>query len=83
MFYIGDAVNMVNIIPHMDEYRYPCPVAKHFGGVKLPSTVTFMLPTMTNKTESNDADMFVMPFEGGLAKISCETVSPMHTSSAS
>ena len=83
MFYTGDTVNMVSITPHMDEYRYACPVAQHFGGVKLPSTVTFMLPTMTNKTESNDADMFVMPFEGGLAKISCETVSPMHTSSAS
>ena len=77
MFYTGDTVNMVNITPHMDEYRYACPVAKHFGGVKLPLTMTLMLPTMTNKTECNEGDLC------RLAKICCETFSPTHRSSAS
>jgi len=77
-----DTAKMVNLIPYMEEYKFPHAVAKNYGEVKTGSTMSLKLPFMTNKSELVLGDLLVMPFDGGLSEICCEAFPPIQKSEA-
>ena len=77
-----DTVDMVNMIPHMEEYKFMHPVAKHHGEVKSGSTLTVKLPFLTNKADLAAGDLLVVPYDGGLREFCTDTLPPIPKSNA-
>ena len=68
-----DTAEMVNMIPHVDEYTFQKPVPKNLPGVRTGSTMSLQLPVLTNKSELSKCDLIVLPFDGGIKQVCCET----------
>ena len=77
-----DTKNMVNMIPHNEEYKLPHPIPKKMGEVRHQSTVTLTMPFLTNKIELKDGDLLVLPFDGDIAEIFCESFPALHAADA-
>lgn len=52
------------------------------GEVRHQSTVTLTMPFLTNKIELKDGDLLVLPFDGDIAEIFCESFPALHAADA-
>ena len=68
-----DTAEMVNMIPHMEEYTFQKPVPKTLPEVRTGSTMSLQLPVLTYKSELSKGDLLVLPFDGGIKQVCCET----------
>ena len=72
-----DTAQMVNMIPHMEEYKWLHPLAKNHGQLQHGAVLTLKLPFLTNKRDLAPGDLFVLPFDGGMSEMICEAFPPM------
>ena len=54
--------------------------AKIHGEVRSGQSMNLKLPFLTNKQDLAPGDLLVMPFDGGMSEIWCESFPPIHTS---
>ena len=69
----SNTAEMVNMIPHMEEYTFQKPVPKTLPEVRTGSTMSLQLPVLTYKSELSKGDLLVLPFDGGIKQVCCET----------
>ena len=77
-----DTAEMVNMIPHMEEYTFQKPVPKTLPEVRTGSTMSLQLPVLTYKSELSKCDLLVLPFDGGIKQVCCETYPKIESDSA-
>ena len=75
-----DDAERVNMIPCMEEYILKPPRAKIHGDMRFGFVVHLRLPFLTNSRDLAPCDLLVMPFDGGMSGIHCESFPPIHTS---
>jgi len=68
---------LVNIMPYMEKYTFQYPVAINWGEAKHATTMHLMLPFLTNNVDLAPGNLLVMPFDGGMPAICCETFPPI------
>ena len=67
---------MANVTAYMEEYSLVQPVAKKHGEVKAAASMQVHVPFLTNNRDLAPGDLMVLPFNGGLPQICCESFSP-------
>ena len=72
-----DTAHMVNMLPYMEEYTVPHPVAKTHGGLANGAKLTLKLPFLSNRNDLSPGDLLVMPFDGGMSEICCVEFPPL------
>ena len=60
---------------YMEEYHFQYPVAIHHGVVNLGSKMTMKLPFLTNSKDLAEDEVLVLPFDGGIREMFCESFS--------
>ena len=69
--------DMVNMVPCLEEYKFPAPNGKEHGDVKCAEFLKLNIPFLTNTRQLKSGELLVLPFDGGLQQIVCETYPPI------
>ena len=75
-----DASSMVNMHPYMEEYRFQAPKPAYYGTVIGGAYLSVRLPFFTNLTRLAEGDLLVLPYDGGVSQVCCETFPPISQS---
>ena len=68
-----DHAHMVNMHAYMEEYKCMSPVPKHYGEVRLGSSMHVSVAFLTNDKDLAPGELLVLPFNAGLSQICCES----------
>ena len=74
-----DTKDMVNMRPCLEDYKISNPQPQAHGEWRWPSTMNASYPFLTNSRDLASGDLLVLPFDGGVREIFCESFPPIQT----